>query len=420
MGLLLVVTLWGFALLLFLSPFGSQPQAMDQAVLAGAQSLRNHIADPAMVAVSQLSRWWVLGPTAVATLLWLLGAQRFTAAIHWLVAMAGGLLLQLLLSWGLRSTPMIHATDSEQFYAPSADMTMATVVLLFFCVIVAKELRRRSRKWPYLGSALLITLLFASRIYLGLDWLSGAMVGAVLGLAWTAIVGIAYRQRAQRKFSGAIACLIFFGTLVLAFSWQVEERVEEDLAALRLPLPEQSLELQEWWTGGWARLPAERTHWQSVQARRFNLQVLVPPEAFQEALEDSGWALAEPPGIGWLLQALNPTPTESTLPPFGKDFLGYPEVLVMRYPTDDPDRQQVLRLWDSGARIQPGNQPLYLGLFSEEQLVQRFRVFSYWRASVVNSEELMATSSPQDRFEIRRAEDSLLLIRPPALPASLE
>ena len=44
-------------------------------------------------------------------------------------------------------------------------------------------------------------------------WLSGALMGVALGMAWTFVVGIAYRQRAMRSFNGIAACLIFFGML---------------------------------------------------------------------------------------------------------------------------------------------------------------------------------------------------------------
>ena len=66
MGLLLVLVFWGMAILMFLSPFSAHPQSIDQAVQSYALSLRNHIADPLMVALTQLSRLGVLIPTSMA------------------------------------------------------------------------------------------------------------------------------------------------------------------------------------------------------------------------------------------------------------------------------------------------------------------------------------------------------------------
>ncbi len=80
LGILLVMLFWGVVLLLFLSPFSEQPRMLDQAVQTLALSLRNHLADPIMVAIDQLSRWPVSIFSATALLLWLLGAGRRSAA----------------------------------------------------------------------------------------------------------------------------------------------------------------------------------------------------------------------------------------------------------------------------------------------------------------------------------------------------
>ena len=60
-------------------------------------------------------------------------------------------------------------------------------------------------------------------------------MGVALGMTWTFVVGIAYRQRAMRSFSGVAASLIFFGMLAITFSWQVDQNLEGDLVALKLP-----------------------------------------------------------------------------------------------------------------------------------------------------------------------------------------
>jgi hypothetical protein len=414
LGLLLVIALWGFALVLFLSPFSDQPQNIDLAVLGWIQSLRNHIADPYMVAISQLSRLWVLVPTAMATLLWLLGAQRHSAAMHWLLAMAGGVALQLFMSWSMRATPVIADIGDERLFLPSGPMTLATVVVGFFAVMVARELRRRARKWPYFIGTLLLTLLLVSRLYLGLDWLSGALVGCVLGLAWTAIVGIAYRQRAKQPFTGWIAACIFYGTLLVTLAWQFELRREDDLAALKLPLIKREMAAGHWWREGWQELPPARTTLSSVPARFFNLQVALDPASLRDALVKQGWEAAEPAGWRWPLQALNPEPDRDSLPLTGRDYRGHVEDLVLQRAGSVEAEQWTLRLWDSGLRLTPSGNPLYLGLLAREELVQRMKLFSYWRAQPVDEAVLEALILDLPGTESRSARPGLLLIRPRA------
>jgi hypothetical protein len=298
LGVLLVILFWCVVVLLFLSPFSEQPRVLDQAARDLALALRNHLADPAMVVIAQLSRWPVSVFSATALLLWLLGAGRRMAAVHWVIAIGGGGLLHLLLSWGLRAAPMVFqpmilrsgvsqsgaigpgilAQDHQGVWGPSAAMSLVTVTLTFFAVMEASELPRRQRQWPYLAAALLIMALALARLYLGLEWLSGALMGITLGLVWTGVVGIAYRQRAFRRFSGAVASLIFYVSFLALFVWQVNAHHGEEMAALQAPQALHELDGQAWWASQWHTLPEERTRLSSLVSRCFNAQIAVTPD----------------------------------------------------------------------------------------------------------------------------------------------
>ena len=56
------------------------------------------------------------------------------AALHWLVAMGGGVVLQILLGWSLRATPLLSEGGANTLYDPSAALTLVTVVLGYFAV----------------------------------------------------------------------------------------------------------------------------------------------------------------------------------------------------------------------------------------------------------------------------------------------
>ncbi|MCP4047424.1 MAG: hypothetical protein GY732_15715, partial [Gammaproteobacteria bacterium] len=306
----------------------------------------------------------------------------------WLVAMGGGVLLEFILGWSLRSTPMLSEAGANDLYDPSAALTLATVVLGYFSVMSAKELKRRKRKWPYVITGLLLSLLVLARLYLGLDWLSGALVGVALGMAWTFVVGIAYRQRAQHSFNGMAASLIFFGMLAMTFAWQVEQNIEADTAALKLPIPQREILAQDWWDKGWETLPRKRTRLTSVVAPEFNFQFAGDPENLTKLLELHQWQVAEPANWRWSILSLNPEPSEFTLPPLKKDYLGHPDILLLHRLGGDPQEQDAIRIWDSGVRLKPGGQAVYLGQIANEVLVQRMQLFSYWRA-LPDSRELL-------------------------------
>lgn len=413
MGLLLVLVFWGIVMLLFLSPFSDSPKSLDQSVQAYALTLRNHIADPIMVALTQLSRLWVLIPTSMAVLLWLLGAGRQKAALHWLVAMGGGVILQILLGWSLRSTPLLSEAGLNALYNPSAALTLVTVVLGYFAVMVARELRRRKRKWPYMIVGLLLSLLVLARLYLGLDWFSGALMGVALGMAWTFVVGIAYRQRAMRSFNGISASLIFFGMLAATFAWQVSQNLESDVAALKLPLPQIVISEEDWWESEWQTLPHERTLLKSVAAREFNIQFAGNPAALTRKLTSQGWQEAVSANWRWGLMSINPAPTEHSLPPLKRDYLGHADVLLLHRLGGDPFTQETIRLWDSGFRLESSGRTVYLGQFSGEVLVQRMKFFSYWQARPVPEESLEQLEQEVEGLQVRRVDEAILLIREP-------
>ena len=292
-------------------------------------------------------------------------------------------------------------------------MSLSTVVLTFFAVMEAGELQRKNRQWPYLAAALILILLTLSRLYLGMEWLSGALMGVALGLAWTAVVGIAYRQRANRHFSGAAASLIFYGSFFALFAWQVNEHAQDDLAGLQAAMVVQEVSRDEWWGSGWQDMPMERTQLTSVASRTFNAQIAADPEHISALLKKVGWETVPPTDWRWIIQALNPEPDQASLPLLGRAYQGRSEVLLLRKNLEPDGRQLTIRLWDSGVRLMPGDEVLYLGQLSEEILVQRLGLFSYWRSTAVDPGHFMPLRQPLGSLDQKRVSEQLLLIRAP-------
>jgi hypothetical protein len=168
---------------------------------------------------------------------------------------------------------------------------------------------------------------------------------------------------------------------------------------------------QAWWEGGWSGLPTERTRSLQPQSRRFNLQLLVEPAKLSEALQASGWEPAPDSDWRWIIQALNPDPDEATLPLLGRAYLGRTEDLLLRRSSVTGAPLQTLRLWDSGVRLQPGERVLYLAQYSEEELVQRFRAFSYWRALPFTVEQMGELRQALGQMEQLPVSEQILLLR---------
>jgi len=285
------------------------------------------------------------------------------------------------------------------------------VVLTFFAVMEATELRRKHRQWPYLAAALILLLLGMSRIYLGLEWLSGALMGIMAGLAWTAVVGFLYRQRAPRHFSGSMASLIFYGSLLALFTWQLNVHTEEDVAALQSTTVLREINAGSWWEVEWRDMSMDRTRLSTVASRPFNAQVAVDPEVISALLNKTGWEQVPDTDWRWFLQALNPEPDQFTLPLLGRAYQGRPEELLLKKNINGSDRLLTVRLWDSGVRLSPGGQILYLGQMSEELLDRRFGLFSYWRAVPIEHELLVPIREALVPLEQKAVTKDLLLVR---------
>jgi hypothetical protein len=70
-----------------------------------------------------------------------------------------------------------------------------------------------------------------------------------------------------------------------------------------------------------------------------------------------------------------------------------------------------VRMWDSGVRLLPDRQALYLGQLSEEQLVQRFGLFSYWRSVPGSGSDMSWVREAFGELEQKIEQGNLLLLR---------
>jgi hypothetical protein len=191
----------------------------------------------------------------------------------------------------------------------------------------------------------------------------------------------------------------------------VHEHQADELAALSTPTVLREMDSQSWWESEWRQLPEDRARLASVAARRFNAQVAVDPTVIAARLAGAGWEPVPDSDWRWILQALNPEPDEATLPLLGRAYMGRSEQLLLRKNIAPEGRLLTIRLWDSGVRLLPAGQVLYLGQMSEEILVQRFGLFSYWKSSPMSLKLQRPIRELLGDLEQKLAADGLLLVR---------
>ena len=360
LGLLLLVSMATLLILLIAAPFADPTLDMDRHLAGWAVSLRNHFADPFFVALSLAGSMPVMTLMAGAMTLMLVAIGRTNAAWHWLVAIVGAWLLAEVLS-ALTAMVVVQPEFMPSLgEVPHRDFTLTVVVLGFFAVMLAKDLNARRRKWPYLATSALAGLIGFAHFYLSLASLLGLLAALALGLGWTALIGIGYRQRAAPGQHPLRMAAVFYGLAIAVAIVNVRAGHEHLMAVTRLAQPEREMSLEWWQEEGWQELPDRISRFGSLSRARFDIQVAADLAIVERALADSGWQVAGQAGLRGFGSMILAPPDIDSLPLLSRDFVGRPDQLIMRRIVD-ADQVIVLRLWSSGARIEKGDTPIWLG-----------------------------------------------------------
>ena len=198
---------------------------LDRAVFAHLQARRQPWLDAVMVAITELGGVWVTLPLvlAVAGGLWATG--RRAAAAYWIGAQLASRLSVVVLKATLgrdRPIDLYHGWEAYSF--PSGHATTAMVTYGLLWVLLGQGRGWLARCALLAGAAMLIGLIGASRLYLGVHWLSDVIAGFALGLAWVTLLALAYRlfhgaTEAGGKPAARLAPLVL-AVIAIAWGWR--------------------------------------------------------------------------------------------------------------------------------------------------------------------------------------------------------
>ena len=376
LGLLLLLSLAVLLVALLIAPFAADTWDAERQVASWAASLRSHLADPFFVILSLAGDLRVMGLLSAVITLLLIASRRTNAAWHWLVATAGAWFLAELLG-GLMAL-LIEAPEAMPSLGevPHRGTALTTAVLGFFAVMIAKDLHASRRKWPYLVTSLILMLVCFAHLYLGRASVSGVLAALALGGGWVALVGIGYRQRALPRRRAGLLVIAFYVLFVAMAGMHANEHMEPLLEGTRLAQPERAMTREDWLDGGWEALPRERSRIGLAPTQNFDLQLAGDLDEVGRALDAAGWRTPfEPQNL--LASLLSTRPEPQALPHLPRDFAGRPENLVRVLPIGD-GRMAVVRLWASGARLEPDGLPIWLGQVRLVRIGNFLGVFNRW------------------------------------------
>ena len=367
---LLAIGWAGFAWLAAVLARGG-PLRLDEWIATSMRALRNPLADRLMAALASIGDRQVLVPACALALLWLLWRKRWMAAAHWLAALGFGFALTALLGAAVHIPAPPGANAAFGF--PSIAVTMATIAFGFFAILIARELPGRHRVWPYLLAAVVVAMLGFARLYLGMHWLSDIAGGALLGITWLLVLGLAYRRHVARSFWMRPLAWTFYGAFAVAALWHAPRAAVPLLVRLQSPAATQAIDADAWWSGA-AAIPAPEAR------RTLDVQIAGPLQPLEQQLRASGWraqAQANWIDVLGLLDDDRPATAQPVLP---GTLDARAESLLLR--RGGPNGTlQVLRLWRAPAQLDDGT-PLWLGTTQALAWAQPLHAFGLWRPIV--------------------------------------
>ena len=197
---------------------GDPSFAADKAVYALMRSLRTPAGDTGLIAVTELGDSIMVISMGVVVAAWLAWKRTWRALVYWILAIAGGSLLNTAIKVALhRSRPTdLYHSGWDAFSFPSGHSTTNAVLYGFLAVLIARELPKRLRLPLACAAATMVALIAFSRLYLGAHWLSDVAGGLTFGALWVGVLAVVYVHSAAREVGARALLAICAATLVIA------------------------------------------------------------------------------------------------------------------------------------------------------------------------------------------------------------
>lgn len=346
----------------------------DQLIYAALQGLRTAWGDRLMVAITEAGG-------AVGTVFLIAGValllaikRRWRTLGYWLAAIGMAEIFVVLLKYTLeRARPHNIYTGLAQFSFPSGHATSSIVAYGFLAFLVSRGKSDRGKMAITLLAAAVITLIAFSRIYLGVHWFSDVLAGMSLGLAWVALLSIAYTHHAAHERMGPWPLLLVaLATLGLTAGFYAGDRYRAEVERYAFRPALQTVPLDDWTGTGWRQLPASRSELDGEREEPFSLQWTATAGQLADTLQASGWQAPETWTLKSSLLWLLPTTQIQQLPVLPKFDHGEAATITF-IKVINSDERLVLRLWPLGREVRPDPalpaRPLWIGMVATEHLL---------------------------------------------------
>lgn len=343
---------------------------VDKTLYHLLQGLRTPFGDSVMIALTQLGDAAVTLSVVTAVLLWLVWKRAWRPAAYWLAAASFGAVLTVILKTGFGlSRPLPLYDGMIAFGFPSGHAAMSLVIFGFLAVLSARELSLPGQLTVFTVMALLAALIAFSRIYLGAHWLSDVLGGLSFGVAWVALLGIAYLRRPAPSVSARGLLAVAAAALIVGAGVHAANQRAADTIRYAVRHQPALIAQQDWLNEGWQTLPAWRIDIEGEYEQPLTIQWAGSLEFLRARLMVRGWREALPVTGKSLLLWLDTHRPAMQLPLLPHVHDGRHETLALMYPVKGkPDQRLVLRLWPSDKMLQAQRTPIWVGTLTEERI----------------------------------------------------
>lgn len=191
---------------------------LDTNTFMALRDLRTPGWDSVMIGITELGDTGVAWAMTIAVAAWLTHQKAWRTLAYWLVAVAGGSLLNTVIKSTLhRARPTeLYLNGASAFSFPSGHSTVNAVLYGFLAILVVRQIAPIWRTPVTIGAGALIAAIAFSRLYLGAHWLSDVAGGLAFGAMWLALLTLVYMYRRAEHIEPVKLLAVAGVTLVIA------------------------------------------------------------------------------------------------------------------------------------------------------------------------------------------------------------
>jgi membrane protein DedA with SNARE-associated domain/membrane-associated phospholipid phosphatase len=324
----------------------------DQTVFVAFQGLRTGWADNVMLTITEAA-----GPVGTIALVLviaaLLGALRYWRTLgYWLATTGVAELLVWVLKQSIaRKRPHNFYVGVEQYSLPSGHTTLSVVVYGFMAFLLARGRPAWERIVIAASAAVVILAISGSRIYLGVHWFSDVVASLSLGLAWLAVVSIAYLNHiSDERLRPLPVALLMAATVALVGGTFAAVRHDADVSRYAYKAQIRTTSFASWKAGGWREQPSARSELGGDTEEPFSVQWVGTKAHIADVLAAEGWHADTGLRPASLLLSLLPSAPIDRLPVFPRFDHGQIQDVTFVRQLDAKERL-VVRLWGADMNI---------------------------------------------------------------------